>query len=228
MQKTLTCLIKVVILISILAIMAGCGRAPAAPASVSNPTPDVSSIKTEAAKTVIAQITVDAVLPPGASATNQPQTETQVPVASLTPSLVATLTATATNFITFTPIPTTTATPLPTIPKSDQAQLIYRTPKEWAQFKPGDTFDVVWTIQNIGAKTWNKEYFFTYFNGTKMNYNGDLIFIDTPVNPGARTQFTIDMQAPQSPGNYTTSWALYNDNKEILGQYFITIVVVGN
>lgn len=228
MQKILTYLIKVVILISILVIMAGCGSAPAAPASVSNPTPDVSFIKTEAAKTVIAQITVDAVLTPVANATNQPPTETQVPVASLTPSLVATLTATATNFVTFTPIATTTATPLPTIPKSDQAQLLYRTPKEWTQFKPADTFDVVWTIQNIGVKTWNKEYFFTYFNGTKMNYNADIIFINAPVNPGARTQFTIDMQAPQSPGNYTTSWVLYNDNKEILGQYFITIVVVGN
>lgn len=228
MQKILTYLIKVVILISILAIMAGCGSAPTAPATVSNPTPDVSFIKTEAAKTVIAQITVDTVLPPVASATNQPQTETQVPVASLTPSLVATLTATATNFITFTPIATTTATPLPTIPKSDQAQLIYRTPKEWAQFKPGDTFDVVWTLQNIGAKTWNNEYYFHYFNGTKMNYGTEMVFINAPVHPGARTQFTIDMQAPQSPGNYTTSWVLYNDNREILGQYFITIVVVGN
>ncbi len=228
MQKILTHLIKVVILISFLAIMAGCINAPAAPASVSNPTPDVSSIKTEAAKTVIAQITVDAVLHPAASATTQPPTETQVPVASLTPSLVATLTAVATNFVTFTPVATTTATPLPTIPKSDQAQLIFRTPKEWAQFKPGDTFDTVWTIQNIGAKTWNHDYYFHYFNGTKLNYNTDMVNLNAPVEPGARTQFTIDMKAPQSAGNYTTSWVLYNDNKEILGQYFITIVVVGN
>jgi len=228
MQKFLTYLIKVVILISILVIMAGCGSAPAAPASVSSPTPDVAFIKTEAAKTVIAQITVDAVLNPVASATNQPPTETQVPVASLTPSLVASLTAMATNFVTFTPIPTTTATPLPTIPKPDQAQLLLLTPKEWTQFKPGETFDAVWTIQNIGAKTWNKDYYFHYFNGTKMNYGSDMVYISAPVEPGARTQVTIDMKAPQSPGNYTTSWVLYNDNREILGQYFLMIVVVGN
>ena len=228
MQKFLAFLIKTVILISILATMVGCGNAPAAAPAVVNPTQDVSSIKTEAAQTVVAQITVDAVLHPAASATNSPPTETQVPEASLTPSLVASLTATATNFVTFTPIASTTATPLPTIPMSDQAQLLYRTPKEWSQFNPGETFDVVWTIKNIGKKTWTTEYFFTYFNGTKMNYNGDTVFLNSRVEPGANAQFTVDMKAPQTPGNYTTSWAFYNDNKAIMGQYFITIVVVGN
>ena len=228
MRKYLSYLIKVVILISILASMVGCGNAPAATAAVANPTPDLSSIKTEAAQTVVAQITVDAVLHPAASATTSPPTETQVPDVSLTPTLVASLTATATNFVTFTPIATTTATPLPTIPISDQAQLNYRTPKEWSQFKPGETFDVVWSIQNIGKKTWTTEYFFTYFNGTKMNYNGDIIFLNSQVEPGATVQFTVDMKAPENPGNYTTSWVLYNDNKAIMGQYFITIVVVGN
>jgi hypothetical protein len=228
MQKFLTYLIKVVILMSIVVAMTGCGNAPTATAAVANPTPDVSSVKTEAAQTVVAQITVDAALHPAASATDSPPTETQVPEASLTPTLVATLTSTATNFITFTPIATTTATPLPTIPMSDQAQLQYRTPKEWSQFKPGETFDVVWTIKNIGKKTWTTEYFFTYFNGTKMNYNGDILFLNSPVESGSNAQFTIDMKAPETPGNYTTSWAFYNDNKYVMGQYFITIVVVGN
>jgi hypothetical protein len=109
----------------------------------------------------------------------------------------------------------------------DQAQLLYRTPKEWSQFKPGEPFDVVWTIKNIGTKSWSTEYFFTYFNGTQMHYNGDIKFVSSEVEPGESAQFTVDMKAPGSPGNYTTSWAFYNDNRYIMGQYFITIVVVG-
>jgi hypothetical protein len=226
MQKILSKLIKIIILMGTVTAIAGCGNAPAAPAPAVNPTQDVSSIKTEAVETVVAQITADAVLHPAASATSAPATETKVPEPSLTLSMVASLTPSVTSFVTFTPIASTTATPLPTIPISDQAQLLYRTPKEWSQFKPGEPFDVVWTLKNIGKKTWSTEYFFTYFNGTQMHYNDDLIFISSPVKSGDNVQFTVDMKAPDSPGNYTTSWAFYNDNKAILGQYFITIIVV--
>jgi hypothetical protein len=100
-----------------------------------------------------------------------------------------------------------------------------RTPKEYAQFSGGETFDAVWTLKNVGKKSWTNDYYLQYFNGTELHYNGSKRFVSGEVAPGEQTSFTVDMKAPSSPGTYTTSWVFFNDNGAIFGQYFLTIVV---
>jgi hypothetical protein len=211
-------------LILIGALLAGCAT-PAVNAEP-NPTPDVKIVRTEAASTVVAEFTKVALLAPTETPTPLPPSPTQ-------PEPTATIGATEIPPPTNTPIPVTIIQPtatkhvfLPTIQKSDQVLLIYRTPLEHAKFVRGETFDAIWTIQNTGKKAWNNEYYFSYNNGTRMQYNGDKRFIQGSVKPGERTQVIVDMKAPNNPGVYTTSWVFYNDNGTVFYTFFLTIEVI--
>lgn len=210
---------------AMLLLLAGCS--PAAVVA-SNPTPDVQVVQTEAARTVVAAFTQQAAAAVALAPTDTPSA---APTETALPEPTETLAATATNLPTETPLPLPTMTQTkivlaPTIQKSDMALLLLRTPAEYTQFAKGETFDVIWTLKNIGKKAWTNDYYMRYFNGTQMHYNGDKRFVKSTVAPGEQTKFIVDMKAPNQAGTYTTSWVLMNDNGEIFYQFFITIEVL--
>lgn len=219
---------KTIFWLSVLSVFAlalsACGSA--LPVNAENPTPDVDAARTEAAQTVVAGFTQVAAVA-ALAVTNTP---TALPPTATQPQPTATTEPSATSLPTETlaPLAPPTSTKvvlLPTIQKSDMALLMLRTPAEYAQFEPGETFDVVWTVKNIGKKTWTNDYYMRYYNGTAMHYNGDKRFVKGSVAPGEQTRFIVDMKAPGKAGIYTTSWVLMNDNGEFFYQFFITIEV---
>jgi len=181
--------------IPILVLLAACAPAPA-------PTPDPtlinSQIATSVALTVASQNLDTAEAQPVA-------TETPLPTATLvvvdTPTLVP-------------PLDTPTALPLPTTGSSGgggggsttsntgySCEGISRKPADNTSFKPGEKFDIKWTIHNNGTKTLNAGLDLKYSNGDKLM--ADKVVELPELKPGAEYVVNFDAVAPDKPGNYT-------------------------
>ena len=211
-----------------IALLAGCNT-PAAQA----PTPDLNAVRTQAAQTVVANFTLQALQNPTSTplptqtATNTPlqPTEAATGAATIAPAL-PTLTVPA--IITATPVPvgSTTYYPAPTKPTGpDAAELVSQKYPQSSVFSPGDDFDMVWTFKNVGTKKWNTDYYLKYESGTKLDNKATIAMATKDVNIGQNEDFLIDVLAPSTPGSYTTYWSLINDNGAAFYSVYLNIVV---
>ena len=183
--------------IPILLLLAACAPAPA-------PTPDPtqvnSAVSTAVALTVASQNLETAQAQP-------PATETPLPTATL--PVIDTPTAVA-------PLDTPTAIVLPTSTSSGggsttggggttsstgySCEAINRRPYDNTIYKPGDKFDIKWTIHNNGTKTMLAGLDLKYSNGDKLMSNK---IIELPeLKPGAEFSVNFDAAAPDKPGTY--------------------------
>ncbi len=218
-------------LITCVLILAGCSTPPAQSA----PTADVQAIRTEAAQTVIANLTLVAQL-------NPPATATEAPAASATPLPALPTLAPQSPDTTDTPFvvntqstggagvvntPTWTFVQVePTKRKySDAAKLTSQKFPDATVFKPGEDFNMVWNIKNVGVKTWTTEYFYQFSHGTNFSNKNDFVMLTDKVKPGESLAAFADMIAPINPGTYTTYWNITNDNKEIFFTWYFTLIV---
>jgi hypothetical protein len=125
-------------------------------------------------------------------------TATQVPVD--TPTIVP-------------PLDTPTAITLPTTAPSGggsgggttsnsgySCEGINRQPRDNTIFKPGDKFDIKWTIHNNGTKTMVAGLDLKYSNGDKLM--ADKIVELPELKPGAEFSVNFDAVAPEKVGNY--------------------------
>jgi hypothetical protein len=183
--------------IPILLLLAACAPAPA-------PTPDQnlinSQVSTAVALTVASQNLDTAEAQPAA-------TETPLPTATVavidTPTLVV-------------PLDTPTAIVLPTSTSSGggsttggggttsnsgySCEAINRRPYDNTSYKPGEKFDIKWTIHNNGTKTMLAGLDLKYSNGDKLMSNK---IIELPeLKPGAEHSVNFDAVAPDKPGSY--------------------------
>ena len=77
-------------------------------------------------------------------------------------------------------------------------------PRDNAQYKPGDSFDVKWTIINTGTATWPAGYDFSYFGGDQMTSAAG---IQLPqMKPGDKYSVVFDAKAPASKGFHQMTW----------------------
>lgn len=83
---------------------------------------------------------------------------------------------------------------------------IGKRPRDNAVFKPGDSFDVKWTIVNTGTATWEAGYDLVYFSGPQMT--GATFFELPRMEPGDQWSIVMDAAAPMERGNYVMSWKL--------------------
>ena len=106
-------------------------------------------------------------------------------------------------------------------PKYDCA-LVNQKPHDGTLFKPGDSFDVVWTIKNTGAKKILGGYPFQYVAGTDMSPTPDLV-LGSDLAVGATTSFRIEVIAPAVEGNeekiFWMQWALIVEGDKICKPY---------
>ncbi|HEY9077274.1 MAG TPA: NBR1-Ig-like domain-containing protein [Anaerolineaceae bacterium] len=203
--------------------------------SVSTPAPtqDVSAIKTEVAKTVVAEVKATLVQPTVAQAAVQP-TNTPVPPTATKPAPTATNTALP---VIPTAVPTLapTTTPTPTVvvvykaptatrASSDVAQYIRSTPLDFSYLGAGTDFDVRWTVKNVGSKAWNNKYYYKFVSGDKM-HKKDIYYLGETVNLGSTVDLVVDMVAPLTAGQYSSNWAFVSDNGEIMLNLWIKINV---
>ena len=143
-----------------------------------------------------------------ASATAAPSlTASRLPVS---PSPTLTPTATAT----LRPSPTSTATPVPTVTPEplnpDHAQFVADvTVPDGTQMTPGTKFTKTWRIKNVGETTWTRQYILEYTVGAQMALAEQVPF-PAEVAPGQTIDLSIDMVAPDTPGEHTSLFQFRN------------------
>jgi hypothetical protein len=222
MQKTT----RVFGILALALILVGCST----PTVVAPPTPDIPSIQTVAAKTIVAKITLEAALNPTATvaATTEPIVITSTPLPSPTAAL-ATEVPTATLIPTLKPVtggggggvvyPTATRRAGP-----DQAQIISQDPKDGTAYSAGYEFDGTWTFKNIGTSTWNTGYEYRFASGTNLAKK-KIYTLPKSVKPGESIKIVTDMVTPAQGGRYTTYWQLVNENGDVFYEFFMIIDV---
>lgn len=139
----------------------------------------------------------------------------------------ATFTATNTPILPPTAVPTITPFVLPTTSgggggggggssQTDQLDCAIVAQKPYdGQFvyKPGDSFDVKWTIKNTGSKTWLTGWSFQYFwdSGGRISPTANFT-LPNDVKPGETITLTIEVIAPQVSGRekqtFVEQWAI--------------------
>jgi hypothetical protein len=220
-MKGLTKTARRIALLACLLFTVGC-TAQTAPTATTAPTADLNVVKTEAAQTVVAQITSDAALTP--SATLIPPTATALP-ATATPADTATPYVMPTMTV---PVPTIAPThtyiTVTSAPVPFKATLISLSPATGATFNPGDSFDGVVTLRNDGTVTWTNKYHVRYVSGDEIG-STSRYYLSGNVVPGDSVKITVDDTAPSTAGNYDSVYQLFNDNEDVIYTFHIIIKV---
>jgi hypothetical protein len=213
---------RFLLLLVIGTLVVGCG-----PRATQVPTVDTNAIFTAAAVTIQAQLTETANAMP--QPTNPPPpTETLVPLPTLPPLpgqdtvVPGQATTEATAFV----LPTLALPTASRMPAADKAQWIANSPSDGTVMSPGEKFDIVWTIKNVGTTTWTKEYLYRYYSGAKLNEDKNSYHLRAEILPGQQGDLFVDAKAPATPGEYYTLWVITNKDGTNFGQFDITIKVV--
>jgi hypothetical protein len=173
-------------------LLLGACNMPAAPTS--DPA-DSGAIYTQAAQTVMAQLTQM----PGASTTPAPGDAATA--TSQIPTATATSQPTATSMPTSTPTPT--EIPLP----CNRAEFVRDvTIDDGTEFLPGTEFTKIWRLKNTGSCTWTTNYALVFVNGDKMD--GSNTTLPGSVQPGESINIGVDLVAPDESGTYKGNWML--------------------
>jgi len=203
------------------------------------PTQDGSVIYTQAAQTLIAQLTESAPLAsptaavqpggeqPSAPAT-QPPTQTPLPIFTNTPLPANTQAPTST------PLPPTN-TPRPTsVPVAcNRARFVEDVSvPDNTRFAPNEQFTKIWKLENIGSCTWTPDYELVFVGGDRMSGTRDSE-IGKTVRPGETVNVQVALVAPGEPGRYRGDWMLADPDGEVFGlgqradnPFFVQIRVV--
>jgi hypothetical protein len=204
-----------IVLLLLLQLTSAC-RGDATPQATTDP----GQVETQVAEQVAAQLTEIAL--------SQPSATPLLEVPSSTPTMeqpteLPTLTATSISVEPTatlvppspTPLPpTNTAPPATQVPKPTATSVPYacqqvkQSPDNGKTFKPGDNFDVVWTVKNVGSALWaDTDVDYRYKSGDKIH---DIEIYDLPksVKPGESVDLIVEVEAPDKEGKYKTTWAL--------------------
>lgn len=202
---------------SLLLFALACGLPLPTPAPLA--TADTAPLYTQAAQTLVAQLTQAAA---DIAATQQAPVSSATPGAVMdTPTALPTLAPPAT----FTPFPT--ASPIPTITPI----LATATPEklcnaarfvedvsipDGTRLNPGESFVKIWELENVGTCTWSEDYELVFSRGDQMS-GPDSLAIDQEVEPGDRIQVAVDLIAPTSKGEYRGNWMLSDEDGNTFG-----------
>jgi hypothetical protein len=174
-------------------VLAAC--TPAAP-----PTVDPNEVATSVALTVAAQNTQTAVARP---------TDTPIPPPTETvpPSPVPVI-PTATPFVVVPPtVVVSGGGGGGSVTKPDYAcDIIRRRPFDNTFFRPGDPFDIKWTIVNTGTKTLRAGTDVKFSIGSQMT---GVTRVELPeMKPGDQYEIILDAVAPATEGNHIMTWVV--------------------
>ena len=91
--------------------------------------------------------------------------------------------------------------------------------------EPGAQFRRKWQFQNTGTCKWTKDYRFELASGTNMGTNG--FAFPGEVAPGGYFEVYVDLVAPTTPGNYTSTYQLRSPQGSLFGQQAVLNLTVG-
>jgi next-to-BRCA1 protein 1 len=164
-----------------------------APSTPPAPTPDVNAIYTSAAYTVVAEFTLTAA---AFSPTPEPPTETPTPEL---PTATSTVAIFATN---------EQGTPLALCDSMTFGVDVDVNIPDGTEMVPNQTFTKTWKIKNDGACAWGSGYGLIYAYGEKMS--GKPQPLATVVEAGQEVEVSVDLKAPDKPGEYLSAWQMAN------------------
>ncbi len=213
------------ILFGLVLILAACS--PSTPAT---PTVDVQLLYTSIASTVQFNATQTgmALSTPTLEASLTPTPTLTTTSASLPTAGTGTITATISTLAT---LSVGTTAPQATTSNGryvgDHAQYGYQVPADDYTIRSGDFFPLTFGLLNNGTTTWTTDYHFRWLSGTIVT--GDLFFdVTENVLPGSSLEINMSAGAPEATGTYITSWALYNDDDEVVpgSEVYLRFIVV--
>ena len=210
MQKNMKRILIGVALLSIL-LGASCGAA-----ETKEPTPDVNAIKTEAVKTAMAEMTVQAALSPSKTA----PPPTPLPTATLNTDAAQPAAGASAPTAPSTGGSGTSGTPIPTwTPDPYACEYVTEDPLDGPQMT-GWNYDKTWTFRNVGTNTWTvADYYIKWDKGDDISPQ-HIYKIPHDVAPYETVVFTVDVIVPITPITegvaYTDYWQLISDNGEVV------------
>lgn len=89
---------------------------------------------------------------------------------------------------------------------------------------PGEAFTKTWEIKNTGSCDWNGEFRITFVGGDLLG--SDTTKIRQRVPAGSTANISLDMVAPSTSGEVTSSWQMANDEGNLFGPVFTFKIVV--
>jgi hypothetical protein len=187
-----------------------------APSATPEPTIDVNQLFTQAASTVIAQLTQNA--PPA----TQIPTATKAPLATNTP--LGGALPTLPPLATLPPLMTPTKASLNI---ADKAAYITQSPSDNTSVKTGQVFNITWRMRNTGTTTWNQNYQYRFFAAAnKLSTNASSYPLTKTVPPNGEVDLTVVATAPSSTGTYDTQWVLTNPEGTNFSIFTLSVNVV--
>ena len=183
-----------IIALTCILILAAC-----APATPVDPTPDVDAIRTSAASTVVAEITLTA-----AAFTSTPLPPTETPPVPELPTETPTL-AFATD-----PTQIALGTPGQLCDNFSFDRLtVDVTILDGTQMTPSQEFVKTWKIKNTGICAWGDGYGLIYA-GYADDMDGQAVPLGTLVEVGQEVEVSVNFKAPAKVGEYTSAWQMAN------------------
>ena len=207
----------ILVLVAALTFLAAC-----APTTPVEPTPDVNVIRTSAASTVVAELTLTAAF---FTPTTQPL-PTETP--TLDPALIP-ATETPISLVTLDP---TTAALTPDALCDDYSfdlTTLDVTVPDGTPMTPGQDFTKTWKIKNTGICTWDTNYkaIFSYSAPPNERMNAQPLPLTTLVAPGQEVDVSVQFKAPTTPGEYKGYWQMVNSKGIPFGtKDFILVVII--
>ena len=210
MNKIRNFKVSLIVIVLVLLITAcSPGECTPSPAQETEIAAGIIAAHTEAAATVVAEITEEARLNPSPTVTETPLPS---PTATLQPSLtpLPALTATSTK----PPVVIANTPTLTSTPSSFACQVVEKSPPDGTIFPPGGDFDGVWVLKNTGTEEWdaaNVDYGFV--SGENFSESEERFDLGETVDPGDEYKIIVDMTAPTDEDEYQTTWGILSGSK---------------
>ncbi len=194
-------------------LLTACGPAATPPP----PTVDVNALFTQAAVTMVAQLTANApTLTPTLAATDTP-VPTMTPLGGVLPTLPP--------LATLPPLFTPTAST--GVNTADKAAFVTQSPADYETVTTGKVFNIIWRLRNVGTTTWNPNYVYRFYaaaNKISTSANGYNLTANVP--PNGEVDLKVTATAPGTPGTYDTQWVLTNPEGVNFALFTLTLNVV--
>lgn len=186
--KSLVCILALTGL-----ILTACSTATPAP------TQDTAFLYTQAASTVIAQLTaaVTPTLPP--TATTAP-TDTPIPTNTPVPTATPDVALTSAALV----------SPTPTQPQGYYAKYLYTVPADNSEHTPNKPFNLAWGLQNVGTIPWSPGFKLVWVGGEQLP-GPTAIVINRVVAPGGKYDFETGIFGSEKMGVHISYWQLETD-----------------
>jgi hypothetical protein len=93
-------------------------------------------------------------------------------------------------------------------------------------FKPGEWFKITWKVANTGTCAWIHSYRLIFSSGAQMGGPSQQRLAKT-ISPGNWTEWSLDLQAPNTNGNYTGNWRMTDTDGKAFGVTLAVSIKVG-